>query len=216
MRLMRQLLIGLLVLGFCVVLIPIGSNAETIVHTATVSLASTNWNQTMTFPKFDLAPNCLLSVCFELRGHAEGTAKFESLDPAPTTVNMNLQATITLQRPDASTLVTVIPLANTSDAVTAFDGTIDFGGTSGKTYSDLSGDDVETFCTIMPADLALFSGSGNIVLPVVALGTSNGSGAGNLILQFGTLASSEVIVTYTYHCEVPTQITTWGQIKSLY
>jgi hypothetical protein len=129
---------------------------------------------------------------------------------------MNLQATITLQRPDLSTLVTVIPLAQTSDFVTAFDGSIDFGGTSGKTYSGLSGDATESNCVTDPADLALFTGTGTIVLPAKAIGTSTGSGAGNLILQFNTSASAQANVTYWYHCPSPTEESSWGAIKSLY
>jgi len=60
---------------------------------------------------------------------------------------MNLPATITLKRPDDTPLASVIPLANTVDEVTTFDDTIDFGGTSGRTCSDLSGNKSETGCT---------------------------------------------------------------------
>ena len=213
---LRQGFAGLFLLAICIILLPAGSFADEIIYTQSVPLSTTNWNQTITIPKFNLDAPCLESVCFELNGHVEGLAKFESLDAAPATVGMNLQATITLQRPDNTPLVTVIPLAQTSDAVTAFDGTIDFLGTSGRTYDDLSGDANESGCTVDPADLLLFTGTGNILLPVEALGTSNGSGAGNLILQFNTSASVEVIVKYTYDCSVPTQPSTWGKIKNLY
>jgi len=216
MRPLSRLLAFSLLSALCVVLLPASGFADTISHTASLPLGTTNWSGTMSIPKFDGTPECLQSVCFQLSGHVEGAAKFESLDAGPATVNMNLQATITLQRPNGSTLVTVIPLANTVDNVTAFDDSIDFGGTSGKTYNGLSGDKVESACTMTGDDMALFSGTGNIDLPVVALGTSNGSGAGNLILQFNTTASSAVTVTYTYHCLVPSEETTWGKIKNLY
>ena len=170
----------------------------------------------MSFPKFDLQGVCLDSVCFTLDGHVQGIAKFESLDGAPATVTMNLASTLTLQRPDATPLVVTIPLAQTVDNVTAYDGVTDFAGTSGKTYPSLSGDKAESFCTHASADLALFTGAGNIVLPVVATGTSNGSGAGNLILQFATDASAGASVTYYYEtCPVPAQPTTWGRLKQL-
>lgn len=213
---LRKVLTHLCLLAICVILLPAGSYAQQIVHTASVPLSSTNWNQTVSIPKFDLNPTCLQSVCVELQGHVEGLAKFESLDAAPATVTMNLQATITIKRPDGSPLVTVIPLANTVDDVTAYDGVLDFAGTSGRTYGDLSGNAIESGCKTEPTDLALFSGTGNISLPVEAQGTSNGSGAGNLILQFNTSASVMVVVTYTYDCSVPAEQTTWGQIKSLF
>ena len=114
-------------------------------------------------------------------------------------------------------LCQTIPVAQTVDNVTAFDNVIDFGGTSGKTYSGLSGDKTEGRCTSAAADIALFTGTGNIVLPCVAAGSSNGSGAGNLILQFNTSASAGAQVTYYYStCEVPARQGTWGKIKSLY
>lgn len=213
---LRKVFVGICLLAIIAIVFPASSFATEITHTATVPLATTNWNETVTIPKFQLDPLCLQSVCIELRGHVEGAAKFESLDAADAEIIMNLQATLTISRPDNTPLVTVIPLANTVDSVTAFDDVIDFGGTSGKTYTDLSGNAIETGCTIDAADLVLFSGAGNILLPMGATGTSNGSGAGNLILQFATSASVEVIVTYTYDCSVPTQATTWGKIKNLY
>lgn len=193
------------------------STAGTITHNATLPLASTNWSGSMVFPQYDSANGCLDSVCVSLGGHVQGAAKFESLDGGPATVTMNMQSTITLKRPDGSTLVVTIPLAQTSDAVTAFDGTIDFGGTSGKTYADLSADKTEVRCTSTAFDLSLFTGNGNISLPCEAAGTSNGTGAGNLILQFLTSASSGASVTYHYSdCPTKAEKTSWGTLKSLY
>ncbi len=213
---MRQLLVCLAILGFCVTLSSAAGTAGTITHNASVTLSPTNWNTTLSFPKFDQDCDCLLSVCFELNGHVEGSARFESMDASATTVTMNLQATITLSRPDNTTLVVVIPLASTSDNVTAYDNVFDWGGTSGRTYSGLSGDDTDSACSCTPADLALFCGTGSISLPIKAIGTSYGSGAGNLIQQFATSASAGVTVTYTYDCGTPANDSTWGRIKGLF
>jgi hypothetical protein len=182
-----------------------------------VALNQTNWSDTVSFPLFDPALGTLLSVSFELAGHVEGSAMFESLDAAPATVTMNLAAEIDLQRPDLTSLVTVLPLAATVDNVTAFDGVIDFGGTSGRTYENLSGDDSDSSSSNNAGDLALFTGVGTIDLPCSALGASSGSGAGNLILQFMTSASADVSVIYEYEEPVvPTQEVTWGRVKSNY
>jgi hypothetical protein len=191
--------------------------AGTVTYGGGVSLATTNWSSSITFPKFSPTLGCLDSVCFSLSGHVEGTAKFESLDSGPTTVTMNLAATLTLQRPDLSTLVVTLPAASTSDNVTAFDGLIDFGGTSGRTHLGLSANSTDGRCSSAPSDITLFTGSGNIVLPCVGTGSSNGSGAGNLILQFQTLASAGADVTYWYtQCVTPTKPTTWGALKAHY
>ena len=213
---LRKVFVCLMVLVSSVALSATLGYAYTVSHCVSVPLASTNWNTTISIPKFTGDCECLQSVCFQLCGHVEGTAKFESMDASATTVAMNLQSTITLSRPDLSPLVVVIPLANTSDNVTAFDGTIDFGGTSGRTYGGLSGDDIDSMCSTAPADFALFCGTGNIDLPIGALGTSYGSGAGNLILQFSTSASANATVTYTYDCGTPVEGSTWGRIKGLF
>ncbi len=214
LRLSSSLLLGVLL---ALLLGATASTAGTVTYSGSLPLAATNWSGSMTFPKFPPELGCLDSICVSLAGHVEGAAKFESLDGGPATVTMNLQSTITLQRPDLSTLVVTIPLAQTVDNVTAFDGVIDFGGTSGKTYSGLSGDKTESKCTSTLADIALFMGPGNITLPCVATGSSNGSGAGNLILQFNTSASSGAEVTYHYSdCPTPNRPTSWGKIKSLY
>ncbi len=191
--------------------------AGTVTHSAALPLSATNWSSSMSFPKFDSSLGCLDSVCFSLSGYVQGVGKFESLDASPATVTMNLQATLTLMRPDATTLVVTIPVAQTVDNVTAFDGVADFGGTSGKTYSALSSSSVDGGCSAAVADRTLFTGTGNIILPCTAAGSSNGSGAGNLILQFNTDASASAQVTYHYStCATPTKSSSWGTLKALY
>lgn len=176
------------------------SNASMITHGPfSIPLSSTNWSDTISVPRFDPALGTLQSIEFELSGHVEGSAKFESLDAAPATVTMNLAAEIELQRPDTSVLVVAIPVVSTLDNVLAYDGSTDFLGDSGRTYAGLSGDASETQTSPPPAgDLALFTGLGHIDLPIVATGASTGSGAGNLILQFNTSALAEAIVRYDY------------------
>ena len=212
----RLFLIALLAVGFCLSLVPSTACADSVSHVASIPLSSTNWSDSITIPKFDLAGCTLDSVCFSLDGHVEGLAKFESEDASPATITMNLQATITLERPDSTPLATVIPLVQTNDDVTAYDGVLDFGGTSGKTYADLSGDKTESACTIDPDDFALFTGAGDITLPAQAVGSSYGSGAGNLWLQFSTSASVGATVTYYYDCSSAVESSSWSCIKALY
>jgi hypothetical protein len=190
---------NLLVAAGIVLLASTPATAATISFSDSIPLASTSWSSSVTVSKFDPSLGTLNSITFELDGHVEGGAKFESLDSSPTTVTMNLTADIELQRPDTSTIVITTPLVQTVDSVTAYDSVLDFGGTSGKTYAGLSADDSDSAVSPPPAsDLVLFTGLGNITLPVEAKGASSGSGAGNLILQFNTSASADVKVTYDY------------------
>jgi hypothetical protein len=190
---------SILVAAGIVLVMSASASAATISFSDSIPLSTTNWSSSVSVSKFDPSLGTLLGITFELSGHVEGGAKFESLDAAPATVTMDLAADIELQRPDLSTLVVSNPLVQTVDNVTAFDTVLDFGGTSGKTYTGLSADDTESAVSPPPAsDLVLFTGLGNISLPVEAEGASTGSGAGNLILQFNTSASADVKVTYEY------------------
>lgn len=163
-----------------------------------IPLQTTNWATTVSIPKFDSSLGVLQSVDFELTGRVTGSASIESLDAAPSTVMTTYKAEITLTRPDMSVLVISVPDQMFNDNLSAFDGTIDFAGTSGIAHLDITAQDVQTLNVTAPADLALFTGAGNIVLPIDAVGTSTASGSGNLITQFLTDAEASVSVCYNY------------------
>ena len=176
--------------------------AEQVCYNSSFELASTNWSDAMVLPKFDPALGALDSVSWTVAGHVEGSASFESLDAQPATVTTLLQARISLLRPDHTPLQIVLPVVSHSDSASAFDGTIDFAGTSGKSYSNLSADQSGSDMTSLAADLAAFTAAFNgetISLPVTAIGDSRGTGAGNLLLLFRTFAATDVSVCYNYH-----------------
>lgn len=184
-------------------LLAVGAQADTISFSDFVSLAQTNWTSSVTVPQFNPSLGTLDSIEFTLDGHVEGSAGFENKDAEPATITMDLQAMLRLRRPDNSVLVLTIPVVSTIDSVTAWDGTDDYAGTSGKTYTNLSANSSDSAITTSPADIALFTGTGNITLPTTANGASTGSGAGNLLLQFSTFASAGGTVTYNYTVPEP-------------
>jgi len=179
------------------------ASAQQVCYSDSIPLTTTNWNHTVTIPRFDPAMGILQSIDFELSGTIDGSAKFESLDNAPSNVTMSFQGQLVLTRPNLTQLVVVLPVANFANSVTAYDGTTDFGGTSGVTYPSVNASQTNMATSPRPvSDLTLFSGpSGNpgtIVLPVSASGTSVASGAGNLITQFQQKASAIVRVCYHF------------------
>lgn len=187
----------------CLILVSLAVSvvqADTLTYNYSVSLQSVGWSEDFTLPQFDPSLGTLNSITFTLQGTVNGDAKFESLDAQPSTVAMDLSSTLQLQRPGGTILVQVIPLASTVDNVGAYDGTIDFGGSSGKTYSGLSDTKTDSFISNPPSasDLTLFTGTGNIILPVVATASSSSSGPGSLITQFSTKASAYATVVYDY------------------
>ncbi len=186
---------------------------QTVCFTDAIPLQPTNWTNSVSIPKFNPNLGTLQSITFQLTGNVQGTARAESLDAGPTIVNTSFSANITLTRPDLTPLVVTLPLANFSDSFTAYDGALDFAGTSGTTHAGINVTDTQSQVSPPPAsDLALFTGAGNIVLPVTANGASIATGAGNLITQFQTDAAANVQVCYVYLPNSPPTLTCPGPL----
>lgn len=193
-----------LLLAYGLVLLQAGlftcASADTLTYTDSVPLSTTNWSLSVTIPKFDPSLGDLTSVTFKLGAHIESVVKFESLDAAPATVTTSLSGEMHLKRPDLTDILVVLPSSSQSENVAAFDGTIDFGGTSGKTYPQVLADKMETVTSPPPiSDLALFTGVGNIILPVTTTAAVVVSGPGNVVQQVNTQASAQVTVIYNYN-----------------
>ncbi len=182
-----------------------GAQGAMITHSGSKAITSTSWTENFSIPQFDeQGGNRLLeSVKLTLNGAVEGDANVESLNQGPSTIQINLQATITMTLM-GDNLGVVIPVANETFEAGTFDGVIDFEGGSGEMFPDLAGTD-SAMSTLVGGvdDLTPFIGMGTVPLVANAVGTSNGSGAGNLILQFMTDAGLDFEVEYTYRL-VPT------------
>jgi hypothetical protein len=167
------------------------------------------------FPKFDLAGACLSEVCVSIDGSIFGYVGLENYEAFPKTLTSNFTAKLTVFRPSLISLVGTQPAVATSDPVTAFDGVVDYAGTSGLTINGLYATSADSVCWANASDLALFSGAGSIGLPVSAFNLCTQSGANSW--TFGIQATAKVKVTYVYSdCATPTQPATWGSVKSRY
>ena len=193
MSVLRTLLAATALVGLAA-----SANAVTFTVTGSVSNTATNYATAVGFAKFNPALGTLISVTFNLAGTVNGTSAAESRDSAPTNVTQNLAATISLERPDLSVLAVVIPTATITNSFTAYDGVLDFGGTSGATNTGLTNSATNTATTSSGSDLALFTGPGTINLTFSAQGTSSATGSGNLITSFTTTALASADVVYNY------------------
>lgn len=180
----------------CALMIAQVSSAATVSYTDSVALSTTNWQYSVGFPQFNPSLGTLERVEFTLAAHVEGKAFFENLDSEPAEVTSKLSAQLELT--DGQLVTVAIPVLTVVDTVTAFDGIIDFGGTSGRTYSDMAADRTESSVFTDPAFLAQFIGLGIIDLTASAYGQSKITGPGNLAAGFMTKASCVVTVTYVY------------------
>lgn len=169
--------------------------ADTLSYSDVVSLSSTNWSDTVAVSQFDTALGTLTGVTFTLEGEVDGSFRVESVDAAPATVTASLGAQIEASHATLGSLGVVLPVADASFALSAFDGTIDFAGTSGTAGTGNATDMVSNTLT---SGLAPFLGTGTISFDVAAAGASTGSGAGNLTTLFATSAAAAVTVVYDY------------------
>ncbi len=179
----------------------IGSaQADTITFTAGKAVTTTSWHDTVHLGMFDSTLGTLTSINFQLDGTVNGFGRAESLDTGSSDVTLALGSVLTLHRPDGSTLVVTNPVFSHLFALSGFDGTIDFAGGSGGSTGVVVGNGTNSFSSVSGADFALFSaaGGGSIALNLDAIGSSNASGAGNLITQFSTAASGLASITYNY------------------
>lgn len=176
------------------------AQASTISFSNSKSIAITNWTDALSFGKFDTSLGTLTSIKFDLSGMVQGSGNAESQDAAASTVTLSLGALLGLTRPDGSTLVVTNPLFSQVFEFSAYDGSINFSGTSGGSTGTVSANGSNSFVSSNASDFSLFSalGGGTINLGLNAVGNSSGTGAGNLLTQFNTAASGNVLVTYTY------------------
>jgi hypothetical protein len=174
----------------------LAAGAASAATSDTFGPAMTNWTETLSVDMFDGSLGTLTKATFKLIGEVNGSASGESLDAAPATVTLDLSAEI--EATAGSLLLVTLPTVSESFGATAFDGTIDFGGTSGVAFLDRTAMDMDTIEVTDAAALALLTGPGTIDWTVSATGMSVGTGAGNLITQFMTNAGASIEVSYMY------------------
>lgn len=177
------------------------AQANTVSFSVERPVGLTDWTDTMALGKFDTSLGQLTSITISLTGNVSGRGLAENLDEdAPTSVLLNLASTLTLHRPDSSTLVVSNPLFSQTLALSAFDGDIDFAGASGGTTGVRTASATEFVTTTNANDFALFSahGGGLIHLGLNGAGVSEAIGSGNLASGFETYAGARATVTYNY------------------
>lgn len=202
------------ILAAALLAFPATAAADEQTVSASVPLQLTNFSTSIELPKFNIPGQTLNEVRCTVTAQVHGTIQAESLDESPGELVTRLAAFVRLRRPDNSDLVVANPAVAFTDAVTEYDGVLDYGGTSGVTHADQDGFASET-TTFTDADtLAIFTGSGTITLPVVGQGASTASGPGNVIFQFTTLAGAEISCTYVYGGALAVRVTSFSAKRS--
>jgi hypothetical protein len=178
-------------------------------HTSTISVtnqfgpASPSWsNIPLEVPQFSaVAGQSLVQAEISLIGSVSGETQFEHLATQPScTINWCLGSSLHVQIPMPSPPpLDAAPQFCGSNLLATFDGTLDYGGTSGVTNIISPTFQTATVTITDPAVLAsVFTGSGNITLTTSATDTSTHSGCPNLAAIFINDTEIIVNVVYTY------------------
>jgi hypothetical protein len=183
------------------------ANAGTISYTDEFDFQNTNFEENLTVDKFDSNLGTLQSIELEFIGSIRGDAQFESMDNADSTITATLDSSLQIESPDNRFFTELNPSVSVSEEVSAFDGTLDFDGSSGRSYTRNNGNGLQSSTTKTvqidaptQSDFELFTApnGGSIDFSVNAEGSSRVEGPGNVASILSTLSAAEVQISYDY------------------
>lgn len=158
----------------------------------------TGGSATQTVAQFDPSLGALNGIQILINGKLTSNIQIENLDGAPSDVSAQVHGTLILQGP-GFTPQSLSPSINDSATLGAYDGTLDYGGTSGKDFGAQSAQANQTLnLAAATNDLSAWVGKGTVSLTEAARSASTVSGSGNEQVHIGSQASGTVQVVYSY------------------
>ena len=179
------------------VFIPDQSVASAI-QTFVVPDTITDWAGTIAAEQFDPALGTLEAVSLQLIGDLNSSIAIENLGSVESSFTVDQAASVTLDLPGVTEVVTPSPALPASGTLGGFDGTIDFSGASGQTLSNVVSTSTLVDNVTDATDLGAFTGTGSIDLGVAAYGTADATVPGNSLLELGGLAGATIEISYLY------------------
>lgn len=178
--------------------------------------SSTNYDFTdiidapLSVQQFNSSLGTLQGVTIEFTGNILGNAGLENKSKTPTQVTLNVASDFSLELNNQS-LLALNPQYSYNYQLAKYDGTTDYGGTSGKTLSNLTATQSATQSFTNTQFLQSFIGNGNVDFLFSALATSAVTGSGNMRSYIDTYAKAGIKVTYNYDVKpVPEPSATLG------
>lgn len=180
------------------------SNANVITQDFTVGSQFTDINEVITFDLFDDQGGTLIleSVMFSLDAFVTGSALIENRNVDSAMINATLSADVVLSDALSGSLISLAPSVSEMSSVGGFDGTVDFGGTSGLTFLNMNANENGQFMLVDMASLADYIGVGTSTLDFIVEATSDVIGGGNLTSELLTNAGADISVVYTFSEEL--------------
>lgn len=174
------------------------SNAvQSVVKTVTFANDKANTIRTQSLPQFDPSLGTLQSVEIKVDGKIISDIKIENLDDEVASVAGAVSGTVLVNGPGFNLNVSIAGNAAVAQTLAAFDGTIDFAGSSGVTLTGKTATGSNTQ-TLAGSAVNAFIGNGTVNLSFLAQATTQASGGGNLTANIANLGGGQVTVTYRY------------------
>jgi uncharacterized repeat protein (TIGR01451 family) len=175
----------------------INTSPQTLTYTATFPSTLTNFSLTQAVQQFDPSLGTLLSATITNNGTITSDIKAENTSSTSgTLITGNVGGDMTLSGPGVA--LTTSPDRNTGTFnASAFDGTIDFAGTSGTDFGPRTAS-ASNAQVLTGSALSPFIGTGTVNLNESAVATSTASGGGNVLVSVTSSAQATVTVTYRY------------------
>jgi hypothetical protein len=191
------------------------ASANIVTYSASLPMEFTDFTDTMSVAQFDASLGTLEQVKLTLTGQLYGAGLYENTNSTPYTNTHGRarwwldQGLVEIQQSTAGTLLSLSSSADSGYVyvapLPAYDGITDFAGPSGRTVvlADLNKEEIYTYTS--PADLAAFTGSGQVAFDVngTAYVTISTSGMSGFTVGSESLGGASVEVEYTYNIPEP-------------
>ena len=198
------ILIAAVVVAATLTAAPAGAAEATVCHDAALARQRTEISADLTVPQFDPTLGQLLEVQVPTQAvHLDTDAVFENTAQSATVFSATMTYDVTFASPGglaSPPAITGSVPRIVSQGLTAFDGTLDFLGTSAVTQPSTARD--ESAASVSATDaptLAAFTGAGAMPFHVqTEIGETFSGGGGNVQFQINTFVSATVQVCYRY------------------
>ena len=184
-----------------------GANAATVTFTDSYGLATTNWIHSIAANQFDASLGTLNSATFSFTYDIVQTFRAENTGATADTITPVVGANMLFRKSASTLLNTALTGSSTAFNASAFDGNIDYAGTSGFNFGDLTADNADSITLTGAADLASLTGVGtlgSVGYNVRAFGAGSlQTDNGNLSSAISTQARFHLNVVYEYTAKTP-------------
>jgi len=175
---------------------------QQVVHVVDVQRTPGDWSRTVDVPRFDGSLGTLQSVQFDFTASARASIGEENVDAVPAQANVNVTSAIGLTLPNGSGYSFTVPMAAFSDSLDAFDGTFDYGGTSGMMRVGIEANSSTSVNLASDTDdLSAYvdaTGGGFVTASITSSTVSNITASAKVMTRVQQTSGARLVVTYTY------------------